>query len=938
MTRLTAREGIAYNAHMALWSFLAFFGGLSLCLGAHESKSMLRPKDLTCEFQRSPLGIDRGNPRLGWKLIGDPDARDQHQQAYHLLVANSAERLGKGEGNLWDSGVVSSGRQAVAYQGLPLKSGQSCYWKVRVCDQAGKWSSWSSVAQWEMGLLNPKDWKGRWLEDGKPLPTTEADFYKEDPAPLFRKEFSASKRIKRARLYIAGLGYYEASLNGKKVGDHVLDPGWTAFGQRVLTNTYDVTKLLVQGRNCLGVVLGNGWFNPLPLRMWGHLNIREALTTGRPCFIAQLRIDFAGGGSETFVSDTTWKVGEGPIRRNSVYLGEEVDARLDPIGWNAAGFAEGKWRTPAVATRKLGRLAAPTQPPIRVTRQWRATSMSEPKPGVYLYDMGENFAGRVSLKLDVPAGTKVQLRYGELLRKDCSLNPMTSVAGQVKGLRANSQESVGGPGAPPVAWQTDTYIARGNGETYEPKFTFHGFRYVEVSGLPKPLPLEAVVAARMNSDVESDGSFECSDPLLNQIQAMCRRTFLSNLFSVQSDCPHREKFGYGGDIVATSEALIMNFDMSGFYQKAVRDWADSRLKDGMLTDTAPFVGIQYCGVVWAMAHPLLVDQLYRYYGDSALGEEQYEVAKKWLALVEASYPDGIVTDGLSDHEGLAPAPAPELVTPMAFHSANLLHRLATRLGRAEDAAHFASLAKKIQTTYAAKFVDAKTGRIGPGTQASQSIALYTGIVPEASRKRAFEFLVQDIEAHGSHLTTGILGTKTMLDVLSRNGRADLAYAIVSQKDFPGWGWMLENGATTLWEHWEFSDNTFSHNHPMFGSVSQWFMQWLGGIQPAADSAGFDRVSISPRTPDRLSWVKSSYQSVRGKIVSNWTRVGKTTKFEIEIPPNTVARVSLPAGSLASVREGGRALDKAKGVTGVKFSGGTVEFTVGSGSYVFASGS
>ena len=785
-----------------------------------------------------------------------------------------------------------------------------------------------------MGLLRASDWTAQWLNDGKPVPTSDAAFYEDDPAPLFRKEFSTSRKIARARLYISGLGYYEATLNGKRVGDHVLDPGWTAYENRVLYCTYDVTKMLAQGKNCLGVSLGNGWFNPLPLKMWGNRNIRDTLTVGRPRFIAQLHIDYADGGQEVVASDTSWTVGDGPIRRNNVFLGEVVDARLEPKGWDKVGFDASTWRRPRIASEELGGFSSPTHPPIRETRIWNAVAQTEPKPGVFVYDMGENFGGWISLKLDVPAGTKVQLRYGELLYPDGTLNPMTSVAGQIKGLRQNSQESIGGPGAPPIAWQAETYIARGGGETYKPKFTFRGFRYVEVTGIAKPLPLKSVVASRLNSDLESAGTFECSDPMFNRIQEMCRRTFLSNVFSVQSDCPHREKFGYGGDIVATSEALMMNYDMSGFYRKAVRDFSDSALEDGMFTDTAPFVGIQYCGVIWAMAHPLLVDQLFRYYGDEGIGEEQYAAAKRWLALVEARYPDGIVTDGLSDHEGLAPMPAPEMVTPMYFHSANLLKGIATRLGRTEDAAHFRGLAAKVQKAYVAKFVNLETGKVGPGTQASQSVGLYTGIVPEAGRAKAFDFLVRDIEGRGGRLTTGIIGTKTMLDVLSRNGRADLAYAIVSKKEFPSWGWMLENGATTLWEHWEFSDNTFSHNHPMFGSVSEWFMKWLGGIQPSEGSRGFDRVTISPRTPNGLAWVKSSYQSVRGKIVSNWKREGDSIQYEIEIPANMVAEVSFVATSLDSVSEERRALKDVAGVSNLTKGASEVRFEIGSGTYKF----
>lgn len=372
------------------------------------SASPLTATDLICEFRRDPLGVDVANPRLGWTLNGSSAGRGRLQKSYRLLVASSLERLGKGIGDLWDSGEVSSSRQNnIPYRGLPLRSGQTCYWKVRIRDQAGRWSAWSSVARWEMGLLSPGDWKALWLDDGRPVPTADPDFYREDPAPLFRKEFTSTKRLRRARLYLSGLGLYEASLNGKRIGDHVLDPGWTEFSKRVLYDTYDVTKLVVRGGNCLGVTLGNGWFNPLPLRMWGNRNLRDALTTVRPRFIAQLRLDYEGGGSELIVSDTIWKVGEGAVRRNNLYLGEVVDARLDPTGWDSAGFDDGKWRTPSVAATKLGRLSSPTHPPIRETRHWSAVSMKEPKPGIYVYDMGENFAGWVSLKLDVRAGTQV---------------------------------------------------------------------------------------------------------------------------------------------------------------------------------------------------------------------------------------------------------------------------------------------------------------------------------------------------------------------------------------------------------------------------------------------------------------------------------------------------------------------------------------------------
>jgi alpha-L-rhamnosidase len=516
---------------------------------------------------------------------------------------------------------------------------------------------------------------------------------------------------------------------------------------------------------------------------------------------------------------------------------------------------------------------------------------------------------------------------------------MTSACGQIKGTHKNATgqpESVGGPGAPPVAWQGDTYIHGGRGEElYTPRFTFHAFRYVEMSGYPGKPPSDAITGLRLNSDVGRIGSFACSNERFNRIQAMCDWTFLSNIFSVQSDCPHRERFGYGGDIAATSEAFLMNYDMAAFYAKAVRDWGDSALDDGMLTDTAPFVGIQYCGPAWAMAHPLLQRQLHRYCGNRRLVEEQYEVAKRWLELVAGKNPEFVVQKGLSDHEALVSAPAPVMVTPLYAAAARTVGELAGILGRGDDATRFAKLAGDIRAAYLGKFLDPATGRIGPGTQASQAIPLYWDVLPAERRPAALQVLLDDIRGpRQGHLSTGIFGTKYALDVLSREGHADLACAIVNQPDFPGWGHMLERGATTLWEHWKENDNTFSQNHPMFGSVSQWFFQWLGGIQPAPDAVGFDRVIIRPQPAGDLSWVNASYDSVRGKIVSRWRREKGVLTLQVEIPPGVRAAVFVPVSNAASVAEGGKPAAQSEGVRLLREERSAAVFEVGSGHYAF----
>jgi alpha-L-rhamnosidase len=893
--------------------------------------------DLRCDYRVHPLDIDNPRPCLGWILHSV--RRAERQTAYQILVATQAGKLVPGQADLWNSGkVASSNSVAAPYQGKALSSRAVCFWKVRAWDADGKAGPWSRPAAWEMGPLSPQDWHAQWIDDGRSNPAKEADLYSEDPAPQFRKEFAITRKIARARLSISGLGYYEAHLNGERVGDRCLDPGWTRYSARALYSTYDVTTALRRGANCLGVTLGNGWYNPLPLRMWGRYDLRDSLPIGRPRFIAQMEITYTDGSIQTVGSDTTWKVGDGPIRSNSIYLGEVFDARLTTPGWDRAGFREKQgWRTPTVASEPMGALRPQSQPPIRITESLKPVRITEPSPGVFVYDMGRNFAGWVRMKLAAPAGTQIRLRYGELLNKDGSLNPMTSVAGQIKGMHKTvdgKTESIGGPGAPPVAWQSDTYIASGQGiESYTPRFTFHGFRYVEMTGWTGRAALDMLTGLRLTADVPRAGSFTCSNPLFNRIQEMCDRTFLSNLFSVQSDCPHRERFGYGGDIAATSEALIMNYDMATFYAKVVRDEQDSALPDGMLTDTAPYVGIQYCGVAWAMSHPLLQQQLYRYYGDRQLIEEQYDTSRRWLDLVTKQYPDHIVTEGLNDHEGLDPAPSPVMLTPLYAASAGTVGALAQILGREAEAEQYRRLAAEIRKTYAEKFVDPRTGKVGPGTQGSQALALYQDAIPAAQREAAMATLLENIHGlHQDHLSTGIFGTKYLLDVLSREGHGDVAATLVDQKTFPGWGWMLENGATTLWEHWQGSDNTYSQNHPMFGSVSQWFMQWLGGIQPAEDAVGFDRIVLRPQIVGKLTQVEARYHSVRGDIVSSWVRNGKRVFFYFDIPANTAALVYFPTDK--RVMEGGAPASKAQGVTFVRTEAHQTLYRIGSGRYEF----
>jgi alpha-L-rhamnosidase len=863
----------------------------------------LTPVDPRCDGMANPLAAG-STPRLTWRV--ESQGRDKSQSAWQVRVASRLEILEKDEADLWDSGKQPAGRVPhVTYAGKPLVPGKQYHWKVRCWDEGDQESAWSEPAVMEVAPQSVADWRGaQWIDDGKPLPEKDEDFYETDPAPLLRREFRVEKPIARARLHVAGLGYAIASLNGERLAGQALDPPWTNFDKRILFRTHDVTANLTEGANCLGLALGNGWYNLEPLRMWGHRIFREKLPSGRPRAIALLVIDHPDGSQTTLTTSDGWRVTEGPSLRHSIFLGELRDARLALPGWDKPGFDDSSWRAPRVTDHPLHPLKPLLDmPPVRAAESFPAVAVTEPQPGVFIVDFGKNFTGVPEIKLDLPAGTGITMRYGELLYPDGTLNPMSGVAGQIKGTRKDAdgnEVSVGGPGAPPIAWQQDVYITRGGGETYIPDFTFHGFRYMEITGLPAAPKVADFRAHFLRSDVSSAGSFASSDGLLNRIQEITRRTFLANIVSVQSDCPHRERLGYGGDIVATDSAYLMNFDMAGFYTKTVRDWSDAALPDGTFTDTAPFVGIQYCGVGWAMAHPVLLEKLYQHYGERDLILEQLPAAIRWFDGEAARRKGGLVTTGLGDHEALTPSRGPVFSTPMFIATAQRMARLARLIGMEEDATRFDQYAAESTAAWQKEFLDGQTGKVGEGTQTSQLFALGFNAMPDDAAEKVFAQLVDNLNSaqDAPRLTTGIYGTMLLLEELSKRGRHDLAVALASRKTFPSWGWMLENDATTLWEAWEGTDGGKSHSHPMFGSISAWFYRWLGGIQPAADAIGFDRIVIRPQVGHGLDWVKSSHDSIRGRIESNWKITDKGTEFEIVIPPDTTAAIELPAGTLA----------------------------------------
>ncbi len=876
-------------------SLVSFLFLPALAVGAD-----LYPAALRCEYGVNPLGIDNLPPRLSWQLrMTERDVPGPVQTAYQVLAASTPAWLTEGKADCWNSGKVTSGGQLlVPYGGTALTSGQRVYWCVRVWDGQDRPSDFSAPACFEAGLLNGEDWEGEWIGVPGPPPKDENDLFRDHPAPLLRKTFVIDKPVRRARAYVTGLGYYELRLNGTKVGDHALDPAWTSYDKRVLYSTYDITAQLRSGENAVGILLGNGWYNPLPLKMWGSLNIRDYLATGTPRALLQLDIDYEDGTHQSVVTDASWRCADGPILKNSVYLGEVYDARRALPGWDTAGFDDTAWEAVSALEAPRGVLRAQAVEPIRVTETIPPVALTEPKPGVYLYDLGVNFAGRVRFTAEGPSGTVVRLRHGELLNDDGTLNPNTAACGQIKG-RSVPEGSL----APANAYQEDTFILSGNGrETFQPRFTFHGFRYVAVTGLPHAPALGDLLGERLCSDVRRTGYFECSNDLFNRIQAMTVRTIESNLLGVQSDCPTREKFGYGGDIVACGDACLYNFDMARFYAKVVRDLGDAQRSNGAFTETAPFVGIGIPGlgegggpVGWGTAHPMLLQRLNQRYGEKRLLKEQYENARRWVDLLLETADDYVLDNGIGDHESRVPRETDVSGTAFLYQNVVWLRALAESLGDTAERDRLGEIMGKIRARFRAAFYHADTGAVGSGTQADQAFGLYLDLLPEADRAKALAWLKRDIlEKNGGHLTTGIFGTRYLFDVAIRYDDSALAYTVALQTTEPGWGYMLEKGATTLWEHWAFSDSTYSHNHPMFGSISEWFYRGVAGIREiTCRTDGPGRVIIAPQPGGDLTWAKAACASPYGTIGSAWRIDGDRFELTVTLPVGMRGLITMP---------------------------------------------
>ena len=897
---------------------------------AAEDLAVRNPR---CEYLTEPLGIDAARPRLSWTL--ESGRRGVKQAAYRVLVASTPERLRAGEGDLWDSGRVASDDTAqVRYGGTaPLASGQACHWKVRVWDDTGATAE-CAPARWEMGLLAPGDWHGTWIAR-----TTDTAV---EAVPLLRRGFALDGKIKSARLYASGLGFHELRVNGRKVGDSRLDPAWTRYDRRVLYVAHDVTKLLKRGDNALGVMLGNGWYNVQAKAAW---DFDRAPWRATPRLLLELRVTMEDGSVVTVASDERWKTADSPITFSGIYGGEDYDARREQSGWDAPGFDDSGWQAALVVDAPKGKLAAQAMHPVRTDRVIKPVKVTEPEPGVFVFDAGENVTGNARLRLSGPAGTRVTMRYGERLHPSGRLD-QKDIAVHV--LRYGADQP----------FQTDHYILKGQGtEEWESRFNYNGFRYVEVTVVepgstraPGKLTAANLTVNYFHSDVPEAGAFACSNPLLNRIWENGRRSYLGNLFGLPTDCPHREKNGWTGDAhVACEQGLFYN-DGITVYEKWIRDVGDEQRPTGAIPGIVPTNGewgyAFGAGPAWDSAFLIVPWHLYEYYGDDTALRAHYEGYKRYVDYLTTRATHGspkespttthLVKFGLGDWSfWKTETPVEVTDTGYYYHDARLVARVARMLGKDDDAKKYDALADTIRAAFNKAFFDPGTGSYGNGSQTSLGCALYQGLAEPENEPRVVDNLVAAIEKTDRHLDFGLLGSKYVLNALSDHGRADVAYAMAAQKTQPSWGWWAEQGMTTLLERWTLDD---SHNHTFLGDVNAWMVKTLAGIRPDPSAPGFRNVRIEPNVVGDLTAARASYDSVRGRIVSDW-KVEKdgTFRLTVTVPANATASVTLPVADPSTVREGGKSAVAAEGVRDVRPSEvrGKTLLSVGSGTYRFS---
>lgn len=840
---------------------------------------------IRCEYLKNPLGIDVATPRFTWEISAGHNGK---QTACRLKVATSPQLLKRGKADVWKSRRVNTDIPRMVYQGPALQAHTRYYWQVEVWSNSRKLTS--EIASFETAKLSITDWHdAKWISD-----TFDKEFRK---APLLRKSISLEeKNIKNARLYVSGVGYYEFFINGAHVSDRKLEPGYTHFDKRVLYSTYDVTSMLQHGENVLAAELGNGWLNIQSLSVWEFEKARWRM---RPRMIAELRITYNDGTVQTIPTDRTWKTNSGACSFNNLYSGEVYDARLVHKGWTIPGFDDKKWM-PAIEVEAPAKILTSQQmPPIRVVREVKPVSMRKIDDYTYIYDMGENMTGVCRLQVQGPTGTCVTLAHGELIHDDSTLNQ-----GNIEIYFKREKNGLPQHVDPFERIQTDTYFLSGNGmETYEPRFTYHGFRYVEVASTrPLTLTQESLTGLCMHTDVEPVGNFACSNEILNKLVEASCNSYLGNLFSIPTDCPQREKNGWTADGYVGMDYGLLFYDGITVYEKWMNDFIDNQRERGDLSGIIPSSGWGYAdwiGPVWDAALFIIPNNLYKYYGDTRAIEKMWDTCVRYLQYLETREKDGKLTYGIGDWV-FYKAKTDTHFTSTAFYWLDnvLMAKFADLTGH--DGTKYRAKADNLKELINNEWFDAEKKMYANGTQAAQSVGLALGLVPEEHAQAVADNLVRMIRDNGHQLDFGMLGSKFVPAMLVKYGYADDAYKMIIRPEAPSWANWIHRGLTTLPETWvldkDFKDASL--NHAFLGDISAWMMNSLAGINPNPKKPGFAGIIIRPQFINGISWAKGEYRSVRGLIRSEWKREGNQIELNIIIPANTEAELQLRDKSVA----------------------------------------
>ncbi|MGC3943518.1 MAG: family 78 glycoside hydrolase catalytic domain [Chryseolinea sp.] len=831
----------------------------------------LTPVNLQCEYMIHPLGVDTDAPRFRWKVNGE-------QGRYRVVVDEDSTKVDQGMGSAWDSGQVEGSDNLAIYSGAKLKPFTRYFWLVQVWIDGKGYSS--LVQSFETGIKDDSNWKGNWITD-----TNDVNV---KPAGYFRKPITVARPIRAARAYVAAAGLFELSINGKKIGDHVMDPMYTRFDKTILYVTHDVTSALKEGDNVVGMLLGNGWYNHQSTAVW---DFHKAHWRGRPRFCVNIRIEYEDNITETIVTDSEWKTSLSPVVFNSIYTAEHYDARREQPGWDAPGFNDQEWKTVLVVDKPAARIKSQVLHPIRHVARISAHDFKKVNDRKYIFDLGKNIAGVSELSVTGTAGTTIRLKHGEQLD---SLGDVDQSNIDVHYRPTDDSDP----------FQTDIFILKGEGtEVFSPHFNYKGFQYVEVtSDQPLELTKGSLTGLEMHSDVPVAGHIQSSSDLINKIWAATNNSYLSNLFGYPTDCPQREKNGWTGDAHIASETGLYNFDGITIYEKWLADHRDEQRDNGVLPSIIPTAGWGYewgNGPDWTSTIAIIPWNLYLFYGDTRPLQENYENLKRYVDHITEISPKGTTDWGLGDWVPVKSVTPKELTSSLYYYAdTRILSKAAAILNKPDDAKHYEALATTIAAAINNKFLNKAEGIYGKGLQTELSAPLFWGIVPDDVKEKVINNLVKRIHSDGDHIDVGLLGTKVLLNALSENGQSELAYTLASQETYPSWGYWIKNGATSLFENWPIdAKSDISRNHIMFGEIGAWLFKSPGGIRPDASAPGFKHVLLEPHFVHALQSFEARHTGPYGEIISSWSRSGDRIHYTATVPSNSNATLRILAETI-----------------------------------------